>query len=413
MQDSIRLKGSDPGPRPWMLQALGGGWVRWLFMLVLLFDFLFVASMIHEVRRGEVRICDFAAFYSAARLSQREGGVAPYDGKKMYAAEKEFVEPDFPWPLYWNYPPPNLVFMSPLSALGYHQALTAFLLFQAGLFFLLVTQTFKHPEACLAMFASPAVITCISYGQNGLLNAFLLCGGLWLVPGYPLTAGFLLGCLLYKPNICVLVPLALLAGRRYRALAAMTVTVLAWMAVSVGMFGMEPWWKFVAGMGRIEGLLQSGRLPLDDMFSPYSAAMLATGSYTFSKTVQGLGTLTAFATVAYAWYKTRGGAVASAVVIFAITLAAPWGGFYDLAMIAIAVGWLGLRQHSRPYGTPEALLLASAWILPAFAASLAKATHFQIAPWIHTAVLAWLIYLVYTQQTEDLALGAGEEEAAE
>ena len=53
----------------------------------------------------------------------------------------------------------------------------------------------------------------VGHGQNGFLTAALLGGALHWLDRRPWLAGVLIGCLAYKPQFGVLIPVALLAGR--------------------------------------------------------------------------------------------------------------------------------------------------------------------------------------------------------
>ena len=71
-----------------------------------------------------------------------------------------------------------------------------------------------------ALLAAPAVFINAVGGQNGTWTAALFGGGLSLLERRPLLAGGLLGLLIYKPQLALLIPVALLAGRHWRAFAA-------------------------------------------------------------------------------------------------------------------------------------------------------------------------------------------------
>src|SRR5947209_4071280 len=84
--------------------------------------------------------------------------------------------------------------------------------------------------ACIA----PATgITLIS-GQTGFLSGALMVGGLRLLPTRPALAGVLFGLLTYKPQLGVLVPVALVAMSGGRAIVAALATFAA-LAVASGL----------------------------------------------------------------------------------------------------------------------------------------------------------------------------------
>ena len=77
--------------------------------------------------------------------------------------------------------------------------------------------------ACVA----PATgITLIS-GQTGYLSGALMVAGLRLLPARPVLAGVMFGLLTYKPQLGVLIPVALVAMGGWRAIAAAAATFAA------------------------------------------------------------------------------------------------------------------------------------------------------------------------------------------
>ena len=72
--------------------------------------------------------------------------------------------------------------------------------------------------------AFPSTLLTIVYGQNGFLSVIFLGGGLVLLDRSPIAAGIFLGFMTYKPQLALLIPIALAAGRRWQTLSAMLVT---------------------------------------------------------------------------------------------------------------------------------------------------------------------------------------------
>jgi hypothetical protein len=72
------------------------------------------------------------------------------------------------------------------------------------------------PMAACVVMAAPAVMINLVSGQNGAFSAAILAGGLMLLDRRPVLAGLLLGLLCYKPQLAVLVQVALVASGRWR-----------------------------------------------------------------------------------------------------------------------------------------------------------------------------------------------------
>src|SRR5439155_20475230 len=103
-----------------------------------------------------------------------------------------------------------------------------------------------RPDALLPAIAFPAVFVNTGHGQNGFFTAALLGGALQIMEKYPALAGVLFGLLAYKPQFGLLIPLALLASRRWTTIAAAAVTVTASVVLSVAILGTDVWHAFFA-----------------------------------------------------------------------------------------------------------------------------------------------------------------------
>ena len=73
----------------------------------------------------------------------------------------------------------------------------------------------------------------------------LLGGGLSLLERRPYLAGFLFGMMIYKPQLALLLPVALLGGRQWRAFAAASVTAGVLLAASALWFGTDVWAEYL------------------------------------------------------------------------------------------------------------------------------------------------------------------------
>ena len=72
----------------------------------------------------------------------------------------------------------------------------------------------QRRDGWLFVAAAPVTMVCVMHGHNGFLTALLLGGGLLLLDKRPFAAGLLLGCLVYKPQFALLLPLLLLVAFR-------------------------------------------------------------------------------------------------------------------------------------------------------------------------------------------------------
>src|SRR5258708_1533102 len=132
-----------------------------------------------------------------------------------------------------------------------------------------------RPETWLIAAAFPAVFVNIGHGQNGFLTAALLGGALHWLDRRPWLAGLLIGCLAYKPQFGVLIPIALLAGGRWRTIGAAMVTVAALVAISFVTLGGGVWHAFADSMNFTQTVvLEQGDTGWEKIQSVFSAARM-------------------------------------------------------------------------------------------------------------------------------------------
>jgi hypothetical protein len=168
------------------------------------------------------------------------------------------------------YPPSSFPLFSMLAALPYW---VGYGLLVAGGYalFAWAGRRIGAPWWMLAFPAAGLVAIC---GQVTFLVGGLLVGAISL-ERRPLVAGVLFGlAAALKPQLLVLAPLALLGARQWRTLAAAGVTVTVAVAASALIWGLEPWFQWVAAMPRFQAeVMPHNPGLLSDAITPY--AMLA------------------------------------------------------------------------------------------------------------------------------------------
>ena len=131
-----------------------------------------------------------------------------------------------------------------------------------------------RPGVWLPALAFPAVFVNLGHGHNGFLTAALIGGALLVLDRRPLLAGVLIGCLAYKPQFGVLIPLVLAATGRWRVIAAAAATVVAFVAGHAGSsFGGATWVAFWQSMTLTQRIvLEEGATGFHKMQSVFAGA---------------------------------------------------------------------------------------------------------------------------------------------
>ncbi len=153
---------------------------------------------------------DFINYWSGAYLAWHGRAAEIYDLSAFHVFEQSVAGAAVD-AYHYSYPPVLLALTAPLALIPYVPALFVWLL--SGWFAFYRALTLAMPRTLLLAIAAPAVFINAVGGQNGTWTAALFGGGLGLLERRPLVAGGLLGLLVYKPQLGLLIPVALIAGR--------------------------------------------------------------------------------------------------------------------------------------------------------------------------------------------------------
>lgn len=338
---------------------------------------LFSASNVVDSRGTPVGT-DFITFYSAS-IASREGQVGQiYNRAYFHGLEQKTAEMPVSW-YAWHYPPTFLLFVYPLSFFSYKTALLLWLLFSITPLVFILYKTFPQKNVLPIFFSFPATFQNFLQGQNGFLTAAFLFGGCLLLTEYPFAGGMLLGILSYKPHLFVLVVPALIAGRYWRALAGLAVSLACLTGLTLLCWGPEPWQAFIANIPQAAGILENGAIPLFKMPTPYAALRLAGFSSDFSRVAQFIASLCSLSFVFLLWKSGRSNAQKAAGLIAATLLASPFGFDYDLVILFPAMALLLANIEEKRRACLVAFTF-TIWLLPIAGPIIAYLTCFNPAP---------------------------------
>ena len=202
----------------------------------------------------------------------------------------------------------------------------------------------------MATIGAPAAFFNLVDGQNGYYSAALLVWGLTLADRRPMLAGLLLGTLCFKPQLGVLLPVALVAGRQWRALAAAAAWAILLVAASIILLGPGAWLGFFDQMVVERGLLQFGSSTWAGMPTVFVLMRMAGTDLTAAYLMQGVSAISATAAVALLWYRRSPFSVKSAGLAVGIFLVTPHAYYYDMIILIFAAAWLA--DEAVKYGFP-------------------------------------------------------------
>ncbi len=337
---------------------------------------------------------DFISFWSAGKLALNGEAAAAYDYARHYEVERAAL----PWPaghevpyFAFAYPPLFLMIAAALALLPYGLSLALWLASTLLAYLATIHAILPDRRVLAPALAFPAVILELGHGQNAFLTCALLGGGLLLLQRWPMTAGMLFGLLAIKPQLGLLLPLALIVGREWRASFAAVLTLVVTVAMSVLLLGRDSWLAFFASAGTSRRLLlEEGAVGWAKFQSVFSGLRLLGSSVAFAYGVQALFLAAAAAAVIWAWRRPAEPGLKYAVLVLASLLATPFVLDYDLVLLALPIAWLAASGLSRGFLDWEKTVLFAAWLLPFLCRLLAEWTALSITP----AVLGIFLLLV-------------------
>ena len=299
---------------------------------------------------------DWTAFDLAAdRLLSGEEVYRPY------SAESE--------PLPYLYPPFVLPLALPLAGFGFYgsyaiSALGTFVAFVGGMlvFARIEQRSADKTTGLIAAIVSGAVISATLIGQySGLYVAFFGVGGLLLARGRQALAGVVLALLWMKPNIAVVVPVALLWSRQWRCFAGFAGCTAALVGTSVVLVP-DQWRGFLSNAQMMAELQQQDVVPFEKMVSVLggahaifgfsSGSPVAASLFMVVALVLGIAVLQLWTPAALRESPIR---AFGALALFAVA-ANPRIYFYDATLVAM--GMFGLWVSAQTVGGP----LAKRWV---------------------------------------------------
>jgi hypothetical protein len=311
---------------------------------------------------------DFLVFQAAARAWIEGKAALVYDIDALTAFQAAQFADRLPHDLQFRpflYPPTWLLLLLPFAVAA---AGKAYALFLSGTVTLATALEGRHDwPGWLAILISPAAVWVALTGQNTFFSLALLYGGLRWLDGAPVAAGILLGLLAYKPQLWALVPLALLAARRWQALGWMLGTVAALALASLVVFGPELWRSFLvaareAGSPRLaDEMLKHVFSQMTSLFGAGYVLGLPRGA---ASALQAAGTVLAAVAVWVAFRRHPSSVARTAVLVTATFLVSPYVLNYDLLLLMPCVVGL-FRLGARTGFVPgERILCIVLWLMP-------------------------------------------------
>lgn len=348
---------------------------------------------------------DFSNVYAAGTYVRDGHADLPFSPAAQHVREQALFGAATPF-YGWHYPPFFLLLAAPLAFLPYLWALAVWQGVTLAMYLWVIVAIARdvHPDAAqphrttplapwlLLAVAFPAVFVNLGHGHNGFLTAALMGGALLLLDRRPIVAGVLIGLLAYKPQLGVMIPLALMASGRWRTFAAAAATVVGLIGLTTWAFGIDVWTAFFASthFTRVV-VLEAGSTGWEKIQSVFSWVRMWGGSVPLAYVAQGIITVAMAGIVIWVWRAPVARPVQAAVLVCASYLGTPYTLDYDMMILAVAIALLVAHGLSSGFAPWQKTTLALLWIVPLVARSIAQVSLIPIG--VLTIILALAVTL--------------------
>ena len=335
--------GSEHGLAP------AGIW-RWFDLIAIAFSILFlvVAAGTSWTIYSQRLPVDFLSYWAAGSLASAGNPALAYSAEAHRAVELAVapVKGLLPFP----YPPPFLLVVTPFGLLSFWLAFPLWLLATAALYALAARSLIGLRYA----FAQPPAFSIALGGQNGFLTSSIFISGTALLERRELFAGAMLGLLIIKPQLALMLPFAMIAGRHWRAIVGGVASASAVLLAALALFGQVTYRSFFAVLPPQAEFLSSGRIAWTDLSSIYAMARFFGGPHGAAMAVHAAIALAAAVFVWRAWAQRR--PERTAILAAATTLGSPYQFTYDGLLLLVAIAFL-VRNRRQP------VAVAAIWLL--------------------------------------------------
>ena len=343
-----------------------------LYAIIILLVFVTASGPMDWLRRPLGT--DFSQVWVAGVEVLQGHPEAPFQPVLHAAAQRSLLAPDTQF-YGWHYPPFFLALAVPLALLPYVWALVVWQVSTFAGYVFVMRKILPHPMSGLLAMGFPAVLVNLGHGHNGFLTASLLGGGLLCLERRPLTAGLLFGLLAYKPQLGVVIPVALLAGGHWRVILSAATTVGLMVLGTVLAFGTSTWRAFHDSVPFTKTVvLEAGNTGWEKIQSSFAAVRALGGSIDLAYGVQGVVTAAVILSVAWLWWSGTDPRLKKAGLIVGALLSTPYLLDYDLMALAPALAFVVSERLERGFGPWERSLSAGVWTVPIVARIFAKLT---------------------------------------
>lgn len=329
---------------------------------------------------------DFLAFWSAGKLAAAGRASQSYDLGATGAIQAALGRHDV---FAFVNPPPLLLAVWPFGLLPFGAGWAAWIVSTYAAWFLAARRLDRRLRWPIA--AWPGALVAAWHAQTGLLTGALTTAFATLLRRRPVWAGLCVGALVIKPHLALLFPIALAAGRHWRAFWSAAAGAALLLTFTALVFGPGTLLAYPRSWAISRHLMNTG----DAAFflrqcTVYAAIRVAIspGAGALAQALVSLG-------VGVATWRVWSGPAALegklAFLMAAVPLATPYLFNYDLPFLIVPTVWLIGEARERSCGDWarggwERPLLLLFYLAPLWTRALALPLGANLAPWVEIAM---------------------------
>jgi len=283
---------------------------------------------------------DYLSYWAAGRLTLLGDPAAAYDVLKHRAMELTVTH--VPGLLPFPYPPPFLLVVTPFSLLDHTWGFAAWVLLTGAIYVVGTRQVADLPFRL----GHPSVLMNGLIGQNGLLTCPIFVAGSFMLRQRPFLAGAVLGLLVIKPQLALLLPVAVVAGRLWPAIAGAAISSSILLLVSYVLFGFGVFEGFIKILPLYTELMRQDKWPWNEFISVFAFVRYFGIDHSVALTIHGIVALAAISLTWIAW--SRDWPEQLPMLAAATLLVPPYLLTYDALLMIVPIGFW-LREQPRPY----------------------------------------------------------------
>ena len=332
---------------------------------------------------------DFVSFWTASHFAIDGHAALAYDPIAHVALQRALFPADKPGYYAFFYPPVFLLICLPIALLPFFSSLIVWLSASFAALFVCLRRILPQRWAVLPIVVFPGVLINAGHGQNGFLSAACLGWSMLLLQRRPFISGLCLGALIYKPQLLLGVPVALLAARRWKVIGGAVTSSMGLIVISWIVLGEDSWRGFLHASQFARETLEQGLVEPWKMQSAFAAVRLLHGSVMLAYAVQVPVTLAACVLLGWIAARRPGASAEGALMVVATLFSTPFLLSYDLVYLALPIAWITAEAQLTAWHPWEKTVLLAAYMLPLISLVVGQAG-IPIAP----VVLASLLVVV-------------------